>query len=81
MAAFFSNKDGVAKSDLSRCRLKSTWVPPEDPDVAVYCRMLRTELVKYVPLKKVQNFDFVDRKARQWLARNREVVAVVDVVA
>ena len=53
-------------------------MPPEDPDVAIYCGMLRSELHGYVPSAKKKNFDFVDRAARKWLARHKEDVAVVD---
>ena len=47
-------------------------------DVAIYCRMLRSEPHGHVPSAKNKNFDFVDRAARKWLVRHKEDVAVVD---
>ena len=76
-AVFF---DGKAKRslDYSRCKLKSSWTPPSHPDIALYCRLLRQDLCKYEPCSQRSNEDFVDRAARQWLAKNQQTVCVVD---
>ena len=44
--------------------------------MAIYCRMLRSELHGYVPSTRNKNFDFVDRAARKWLARRKEDVLI-----
>lgn len=76
-AVFF---DGKAKRslDYSRRKLKSSWTPPSHPDIALYCRLLRQDLCKYEPCSQRSNEDFVDRAARQWLAKNQQTVCVVD---
>ena len=44
--------------------------------MAIYCRMLRSELHGYVPSTRNKNFDFVDRATRKWLARRKEDVLI-----
>lgn len=68
--------EGKAKrsSDYSRCKLKSSWTPPSHPNIALYCRLLRQDLPKYEPCSQRSSEDFVDRAARQWLAKNQQTV-------
>lgn len=76
-AAFFQGKSSLP-FEPRRCRTKSTWIPPADPGISLYCRLLKVELSRYEPHVRKPNEDFVDKAARQWLADNRRQVCVVD---
>eukprot|EP00438_Fugacium_kawagutii_P000310 Skav205271 [mRNA] locus=scaffold1841:195276:198494:+ [translate_table: standard] len=76
-AVFFQGKSSLPL-EPSKCRTKSTWTPPADPGISLYCRLLKEELSRYEPQVRKPNEDFVDKAARQWLAEHRHHVCVVD---
>ena len=62
---------------LTKCRLKSSWVPPGHPKVDAYMRLLSDELASFEPQESRSNMGWLDRKARAWL-KQHEHIAVVD---
>lgn len=76
-AVFFQDKSHLPL-EASRCKTKSLWTPPANPDVSLYCRLLREDLGRYEPRTKKSNEDHIDRAARHWLAANQQHVCVVD---
>ena len=76
-AVFFQGKSQLL-SEARRCRTKSLWTSPANPDISLYCGLLKEELCKYVPQVKVSNEDYIDKAARRWLAASQQHVCVVD---
>lgn len=74
LCQFFAEPRGA----VSKCRLKSAWMPPGDVGVESYVRVLSRELASFEPKPFRANQSFLDRKARSWLKQHASSVLVID---
>ena len=78
LKAFFKDKRQDFRKTVSRCKLPSSWSPPANEHVEQYMRLSEDSLDNFEPQAFQNNWTWVDRKARQWLARHSADLVVVD---
>lgn len=66
------------RAHASRCRLKSTWEPPGNSAVDAFIRLLSHDLTQFEPKPFKSNQAWFDKKAKLWLRKHADLVAVVD---
>ena len=78
LKAFFKDRSLDCLKKSSKCKVPSSWSPPLNQGIEQYMRLLTDGLDHFEPKSFHSNWTWVDRKARQWLAKHADEIAVVD---
>ena len=76
LRAFFGDSDFCPAK--SKCYIRSSWQPPYDGQVSSAMRNLHTRMLEYEPRTYKNNVDWLDARAKKWLATHSLDFAVID---
>jgi hypothetical protein len=76
---FFLDRGEPLQRKRTHCFAPSSWKPPADNCVRLFCKSLREEILdKYRVRKRKANYTWLDRQAEHWIKLHRTDFVIVD---